>query len=234
LLQEGKGVTWSIAVEFKFYFVLPVIIFISYWIKTNFGHLAEIVTLMIFVALSQMISPQSASLTNDPHLLPYLCIFLFGTALASIQCEIEAGNISIQRFRILIPLSYLAVCVLILMTPAIASLAFSQIDYNFFHKYFIQYALLWSIVLLSIINFNTPLSVFFSSKILCFYGGLSFSIYLFHPIFSSIASKIIDNSYAAAWFVLIFSTAASYVSFRLLELPASKLKISFKQTNKLD
>ena len=229
LLIEGKGVTWSIAVEFKFYFVLPVVIFLCHKLKCKGGYISELIFLIFLVGLSQIISPQSESYANDIRLLPYMCIFIMGTILAVLQCEIESGRIQKNILRRIVPLSYIAVCLLIFITPAVASLVLEGVGKNYFHKYFIQYASLWGVVLLSIVNFNSLLSSFFKMRWLCFYGSLSFSIYLFHPIFIVIARKLVLDQYVAAWFVLLASTVTSYLSFRFLEMPASRFKFSYNK-----
>ena len=230
-LIQGKGVTWSIAVEFKFYFVLPLLIFFCYLIKSKFSYFIEILFLLSLIILTQLVSPQSESLVNDSRLLPYLCIFLIGTILATIQCEIEAGNIDRTRIKPIVWLSYCSVLILVFITPEGASLIFGEVDKDHFHKYFIQHAILWGIILLSIINFNSKLSSIFKMKILGFYGALSFSIYLFHPTFVSIAKYLALDQYFSAWFVLLSSTVASYISYRFLELPVSKFKTSFNKSN---
>ena len=226
-LLEGKGVTWSIAVEFKFYFVLPAIIFCCHILKSKIGYISELVFLLSLVFLSQIVSPQEESLKNDSRLLPYMCIFIVGTILAVIQCEIESKKIDKNMLKPIVPLSYVSVLLLVFMTPSVASLVLQDVDKNYFHKDFLQYTALWSLVLLSIINFDSRLSSFFKMKWLCFYGSLSFSIYLFHPIFITLAKKLSLDQYMAAWFVLLASTITSYISFKLLEMPASKFKFKF-------
>jgi peptidoglycan/LPS O-acetylase OafA/YrhL len=109
ILTQGKGVSWSIAVEFKFYFVLPVLLFISQSLKSRFGLISEIMFLLFLVFLTQLVSPQNQSLANDSSLLQYMCIFILGTLLAVIQCEIESGRINKAILKPLVPMSYLSV-----------------------------------------------------------------------------------------------------------------------------
>lgn len=229
ILIEGKGVTWSIAVEFKFYFILPIIILILLTIKNRMGFLAEIIFLLLLIALTQVVSPQGESLVNDPRLMPYMCIFLLGIILAVVQCEIESGRLKKSLFTPIIPLSYLSVLALIFMTPSGISLIIDKVENNYFHKDFIQHSILWGIVILSVINFNSRLSLFFKMNWLVFYGSLSFSIYLFHPIFIKIAYRLPLNEYLSAWFVLLLSTITSYTAYRFLELPVSKFKFTYKE-----
>lgn len=229
-LIAGKGVTWSIAVEFKFYFILPILIFITQLIKTKLSYISEILFLLFLIYITQLVSPQNESLANDSSLLPYMCIFLFGTLIAVIQCEIESGKINRALLKSLVPLSYLSLLLLLIMTPTGSFFILGEIESNYFHKYFIQHAVLWSIVLLAIINFKTKSSSFFKSKYLVFYGNLSFSIYLFHPIFIGLAQYLTLGTYTSAWFVLFCSTITSYVSFKLLEQPVSKYKVAYQGT----
>ena len=142
-LLDGKGVTWSIAVEFKFYVVLPMVLFISYHIRNKFNTFTELCYLFCLIFLTQVVSPQSESLTNDSRLLPYMCIFLLGTVLAVVQCQIESGKINKQKLKGIIPLSYFSILILAFLTPTGASFLLGEVEYNFFHKYFIQYAVLW-------------------------------------------------------------------------------------------
>ena len=233
-LLDGKGVTWSIAVEFKFYFVLPMVLFISYHIRNKFNTSAELCYLFCLIILTQVASPQNESQIDDSRLLPYMCIFLLGIVLAVVQCQIETGKINKQKLKGIVPLSYFCILILAFLTPAAASFVLGEVENNYFHKHFIQYAILWGVVLLSIVNFNTKISFLFKMKWLRFYGALSFSIYLFHPIFIAVAGKLLLNSYLSAWLVLIASTIAAYISFKLLEMPASKFKISYNKSSNTD
>jgi peptidoglycan/LPS O-acetylase OafA/YrhL len=153
-----------------------------------------------------------------------MCIFILGTILAAIQCEIESGRINREFIKPIVPLSYLSLLALVFMTPAGASLILDDVKGNLFHKDFIQYTVFWSIILLSVVNFNSKLSSLFKMKWLRFYGALSFSIYLFHPVFIGMARKMMLGEYISAWFVIFSSTLTSYISYRFLELPVSKIK----------
>lgn len=234
LLVEGKGVTWSIAVEFKFYFILPFLIFFTQFVKAKSGFIMEITFLFSLVVVTQIISPQSESLTNDSRLMPYMCIFILGTILAAIQCEIESGRINREFIKPIVPLSYLSLLALVFMTPTGASLILDDVKGNLFHKNFIQYTVFWSIILLSVVNFNSKLSSLFKMKWLSFYGALSFSIYLFHPVFIGIAKRMMLGEYISAWFVIFSSTLISYISYRFLELPVSKLKFTYNKSKHTD
>lgn len=224
-LLEGKGVTWSIAVEFKFYFILPVLALAIIFIR-SYGYGVTTFFFLVLMLSSQAISPQSESLTNDASLLPYMPIFIMGMFLAFIQDYINQNSLNEVTKVILKYLGYFGVIGIIVMTPLFFSLFGDRVPNNYFHKQFILYALFWSFIILSSINVSGIVQNIFTMPILRFYGALSFSLYLFHPILISAISRVGLNGYLCAWVVLLTSTATAYISFRVLEGPVSKYKLS--------
>lgn len=224
-LLEGKGVTWSIAVEFKFYFILPFFVLLIVFF-CSYGLAAIIGLFILLMLLSQYISPQSESLTNDPRLLPYMPIFIIGMFTAVLQDYINDNKpnkivASVFRYG-----GYLGVVGVIVMIPSVFSLLGDRVANNYFHKEFILYAVLWSLILLSSVNTQGILQKIFTLPALRFYGALSFSVYLFHPIFIDAAKRMKMNGYVSAWLILFGATFSSYISFKLLEGPISKYKIT--------
>jgi peptidoglycan/LPS O-acetylase OafA/YrhL len=225
-LRENKGVTWSIAVEFKFYFILPVLATALSFIRLR-GFMATLFFIAFLLIVSQIIAPQGDSLINDARVLPYMPIFIIGMLLADIQDRIDHGAASTRCIKKGIRyLGYLGVIGVIVMTPLVSSV-FScvKLPDNYFHKQFIVYAVLWAFILLSSVNSKGLARKFFSSPILRFYGALSFSLYLFHPIFIDLVMHAGINEHASAWVVLLASTIAALLSFRWLEEPALKFKL---------
>jgi len=226
ILQEGKGVTWSIAVEFKFYFILPIFVF-GIVLTRNYGNRALLFLFFVLLLLSQLVFPQGESTTNDARLLPYMPIFIIGMFLAVLQEYIDARkNKAMHITLILRYMGYVGVGGVILMTPLVFSMFVDKVPNNFFHKQFILYAVVWSLVLLSAVNVEGLIQKLFTLRILRFYGALSFSLYLFHIIFLGALKKIELNEYVSAWGVLLGSTVAAYISFRFMEGPVSKYQLS--------
>ena len=83
-LQQGKGVTWSILVEFRYYFVLPLIAYV-YAVVFKGDFWKSMVTTIVLIVLSQQWIPQTDVLNNDTRLLPYAPVMLTGTMLAVFQ-----------------------------------------------------------------------------------------------------------------------------------------------------
>jgi len=225
-LREGKGVTWSIAVEFKFYFVLPLVVFCTALVRP-FGFPATTLYFLTLLVLSQVISPQSESAVNDARLLPYMPIFIVGMYCAVIQNALLRNQALLERWtRVIRVLGYVGVIGIVIMTPSVFSLIAGTVPRNYFHEQYILYSCLWAFVLLSAVNGRGWIRRFFSLPQLRFLGALSFSLYLFHPIFIEAARHARLNTYLSAWLVLMAATVSAYVSFRLLEGPMSRFRLT--------
>lgn len=226
VLQSSKGVTWSIAVEFKFYFILPVLTWIIVFAR-SYGLMLPTIFFLALILLSLYIKPQSNALTNDMRLIPYMPIFIGGMFVAFLQDYINNNKYKSEKFVNLCKyLGYLGVVGIIVMTPLVVRTFGKRVPFDFFHKQFVLYAVFWSFILLSAVNVKGVVQRFFNHRLLRFYGALSFSLYLFHPIFIDTLKLLEINKYICAWLVILISTCSSYFSFKIIEYPMSKFKIS--------
>lgn len=224
MLIEGKKVTWSIAVEFKFYFILPFLVLLVVLIRP-YGHLFTTGIFVFLLVLSQVVSPQGDSSLNDTRILPYIPIFITGIFLAFIQDAINKSESNKTINTVLKYAGYFGVVGIITMTPLAFSVIGYEVDKTYFHKEFILYAVFWSFVILSAINVKGWIQWFLESYILKFYGAISFSLYLLHIVFVNVLENMGVDGYTGAWLVLMGSTVAAYISFRALEEPLSRYKI---------
>jgi len=223
-LLEGKGINWSIVVEFKFYFILPVLVLLITLIR-SYGHVATILFFFTLMVLSQVVFPQSESVVNDTRLLPYMPIFIVGMFLAVLQDHINNAKPNNTIYFLLRFLGVLGVVGVMVMTPSVFPLFGNQVKGDYFHKQFILYALFWSFVILSAVNVQGVLQRFLTLPALRFYGAISFSLYLLHLIFIRAVRLAGIDGYMSSWAVLLGSTLAAYISFKFLEAPASKYKL---------
>ena len=218
-LLEGKGVTWSIAVEFKFYFFLPAIAFLLFKARA-YNSLFPYVFIILLMLCFMLLFPQNESLENDSRLFPYIQVFLFGALLA----ELQQKKNELSRFGVISTqlLSLLGIAGLIIQVPSIYSM-FVQVEANHFSKNFFQQALCWLFILYYVMNSKGLLTKFFEFKILQLFGTLSFSIYLIHPIWIGIIVHAKIETLFNAWLVLLLSLITSYISYRFIELPGMQL-----------
>jgi peptidoglycan/LPS O-acetylase OafA/YrhL len=221
-LQEGKGVTWSIAVEFKFYFLLP----LAAWLvhrAGRYGSAPPVALLLAAIALCLWLFPASSAGRNDASLTPYLPIFLTGMLAALLQHRLNVRDTPLPAVAVMATrwLGWLAVLALVAMTPRVFSLLGEYVPHNHFHKAFLPYALLWALVMFCAVNVEGGIHSFFSHPLLRFYGTISFSLYLLHPIFINAAQHAGLPGHAATWTVLVSATAIAWLSYKLVEQPFS-------------
>ena len=111
--------TWSILVEFRYYFVLPVL---AYLYAVVFrGHFwKSLVCTIGLIGLSQWVLPQSEALNNDSRLLPYAPVMLTGTMLAVFQYNYKTQwEIPVWAPKVQEGLGWLAASLLLLSVPSV-------------------------------------------------------------------------------------------------------------------
>lgn len=223
-LQEGKGVTWSIAVEFKFYFILPFLAYLFYIIQAKGLKYAVVIVCSTLIFFQILFIFNKVDLTPT-NLLPYMPVFLIGMLMAVFQHALNEGQITLKYKAIFKMGGYIGVIGVSLTTPFIYSALFEFVPNNYFHKEYIIITLFWGMILFSAVNSKGIIQMFFSLPIIRFFGAISFSLYLFHPIFIDSLRFIKLNTGFEAWIVLILSIVTAYVSFKLIEEPSAKYKI---------
>ena len=244
-LQQGKGVTWSILVEFRYYFVLPILAYV--YAVVFRGHFWKSLLCTIgLIGLSQLILPQAEALNNDTRLLPYAPVMLTGTMLAvfqynyKTQWEVPTWAPKVQEgvgwlAGLLLILSIPSVWYAVVGGPEVCNGELSQFlgadCHKIFHHRFIETSILWGLVLLGAVNGEGLLRRFFEWKPLRYVGWISFSFYLWHPcvlmVFRNVSLPVPDV--VVFWIMLSLTTIISHVSYRIIEVPSSKIKYTPKK-----
>lgn len=223
-LQEGRGVTWSIAVEFKFYFLLPFVAFILYKIQAK-GLMLSISIVCVILILFQFLFVLNKIDQTPTNLLPFIPVFLIGMLIAVFQHAIDEGTIALRYQLTVKVFGYVGVLGVSLMTPLVYSVLFEFVPKSYFHQEHILTSLFWGMILFSAVNIKGGIQTFFSLPFMRFLGALSFSLYLFHPIFIDALRFLKLETGFEAWFVLSLSIITAYISFKLIEEPSARFKI---------
>lgn len=224
VLQEGKGITWTIAVEFKYYLVIPVFcFFILYVDRFSLSRLLKIVMFLITMISSYILAENSDHTPLDTRLVPYLPIFLFGSWIAVLKTEIDRSNIknNDSLSYISIFLFFISIILFFIVLPA---------SFDFPHKQDLEMALggkrlapgiLFGFILISCFYGPRILSRIFENKFLIFIGITSFSVYLLHmPVVKIVSSIGILNSPETGWIIAsIMTLIVSYISYSFIERP---------------
>lgn len=229
LMIEGKGITWSIPVEFHFYFMLPLV---AYGIVVLCGNRVRPAVLFIacLLGLAALLWPieKAESIRSVVYHLP---VFLFGTTLALLhQHWITSGRNRNQKSALVIEiLGLLSLLAILLLTPSmLRSLGFSSFAFKP-HRQFLLFAMLWGTVIFAAIHGNGLIGQVFRIKWLRYLGFISFSAYLLHPVFISgiVKSGLKEflHPFASGWLVLTLTAAVSWVTFSLIEKPMSRYSL---------
>lgn len=214
-LLQGKGVTWSILVEFRYYFILPLLaLTFSILLKNHLYRSLILVTVLIIV--SQFLWPSALSSENDPRLGPYLSIFFMGSFLAVLYNHWQEHQFfRYKSLTIYIEIAgYISLLILFLMIPSVASFVIGrELPFNYNHKQFLLFGVLWSLVVFACIVGYGGLKRFFEIRILRYLGFISFSVYLSHEVVVRILSSRVNVPYLQGWLILGVTILLSHVSW---------------------
>lgn len=227
LLIQGKGVTWSILVEFRYYFILPILA-LTYSVVLKNKLFPSVIVTMSLIIISQLIWPQSESIVNDPRLGPYLPIFFMGSLLAVIFHRWRENKMSENKNIVLAVeiLGILAAIILIFMIPSVSAYILGkEIAFNYYHKHFILYGLLWSFVVFSCVAGLGALRKFFETPFLRYLGFISFSVYLLHAIVIEVVKRVGIEIPMQGWILLVISIMLSHISWTLIEKSTAKIRL---------
>jgi len=221
-LLKGENIFWSIPVEFKYYLLSPIILYLCHrffnWNKT-FTYCFLILLIIGSTLTSNFYNLSSISLVK------YLPPFIIGTIIAFeyiIQPKFNSKSV-LDRMP---NLPLISLGIIVLLIPDVFSFVFST-KINIQGPAFIfPYSVLWGILLLSLLHKNHWIKQFFEWKMLRFIGVISYSVYLLHAlILNFIRSLTIQNYYKFPVF-LISTIFLSVLSFYIIERPFSKIYYS--------
>lgn len=219
-LQEGKGVAWSIPVEFKYYFLLPIIGWcICKPLNNNIYKSATF--LFVGFAIIYFVRPADVKLLNTTS---YIETFFLGALAAVIKENLDDKKITLGNSGKY--LLYLGLIGIIITIPSVYSLFLqSPAKSNIFHDHILMLSCFWFLILLSLLSCKTWLSKALASKPARFLGKISFSLYLVHSSVINIIRPTIGqtNTVLACWLIFIISILLSWIAYRLIERPSSRL-----------
>lgn len=227
VLRQGKGVTWSILVEFRYYFFLPLLALLLSVVLKNKLIPALLLTVAL-ISIAQFLWPQSGIVSNDLRLGPYLPIFFMGALLAVLYLRWQQTELHQQQaLGLWVQIAgAVAMLLLVLSIPSVASFVSSTtVAPGYFHRQIILYGLLWSTVVFAAIATPGPLRIVFESPVLRYVGFISFSVYLLHVVVMDLFTRFVPQTAAQGWLILLATIAVSHLSWRLIEKPTSKIRL---------
>jgi peptidoglycan/LPS O-acetylase OafA/YrhL len=231
LLMQGKGLTWTIIVEFRYYCILPILA-LTYSIIFKNKLIPSIALTVTLIILSHFFSSQSdlASTSRDLRLETYLPLFFMGSLLALIFHQWQKSSWSYNK-KVVFAIELLGISsliMLILLIPSVSSFIIGrEVAFDFYHKQFIPFGLLWSMVLFSCVAGLGILRNFFENSFLRYLGFISFSMYLLHIILLDLdfVKKRGADIPMLGWILLILTIGISHLSWMSIEKTTSKIRL---------
>lgn len=216
-LQEAKAMYWSIGVEFKYYFLSPLIVYLAfklfYW-KINYIRAFLVFILLVSILYFQQLDFEYFRLVN------YIPFFIMGTYFGILD-QLRSRSYS---YDLLIPI----ILGLIISIGTIFSVL--DLKRHNFNLSFLTYAVLIGLLMMLIKDSRGFFSKIFEWKILRYIGNISYSIYLFHCLFIFILHDYsLGNNYYNSIAYLALTILFSTLTYLLVEYPLSRVRLATRK-----
>lgn len=213
------GHLWTIAVEFKFYFILPFIAFILIKLNKYLGLYVALISSVVIIAIQQFYYPYFEVKPSSTDMVGYISAFIPG-----MYCAVILSVYAFKRDAVSD-----AVCVLVLMgvmlsVPHIRSMFLGIPNDGYLLNKHVHFSLAWAILVYFSLSSSGNINKFFSSKALRQIGKWSFSIYLFHWLIYTQLTNHFAGSYLWATLAIFIAIATGAAIYFLIEKPIERFR----------
>ena len=223
LLQKGKGVFWSIPVEFKYYLISPLLLWICHRLfHWNPPYIFGFTLALIIASLTINYFFDLPKLST----VRYLHIFLLGTGAALLQL-LHPKLLSRFYNPLLTPIiTTLSLACGYALVPSVRNLLWPSVGQIDLPIAFLIWGIIGTRLVLAVQYSNDWFTRIFSWGPLRYLGVISFSAYLFHlPILGATTQLGWLPHSLKLWLFLGVTILCSTASYLLIERPLSKARI---------
>lgn len=216
--QEGFAHLWTIPVEFKFYFILPIFIFVMNLARRRLGVGAVLLITLIFIITSRHFYPESGSTGNTIETRWYISSFLIGilTSYLVANFKVKPRNLGLAMF--------FCIFGILALIPSMSKLVTGYVILPGLDTSYLSLSILWSIFILISINDSGVASRVLTSRVMRNIGAQSFSTYLFHWFILSEVSKRYSGNLCFMIISIIASLIMGAIIFHLIERNIENLR----------
>ena len=220
LMKEGFGVFWTIPIEFKYYFIIPVVVFVILVVLRKSLLCAFLLISAVFLA-HHFVYPNSFERYPEHKFLLWLPDFLAGSLVALVQVKIDERKlIDPKKNWRLFDVIGLIVFLLIALSYIPFQSFYSNITFlDYLSGTHLIKSLLWAGLICSLVN-GRFLKKVFETRFMVFFGNISFSLYLTHRWIINLITQ--DVTWTGINFVkaVCLFLLSGYLGWRLIEKPA--------------
>lgn len=230
-LQKGNGHFWTIPIEMKYYLVIPFVVFLL--VATRRNPLLTLLGFITFTVIHQLYIPASTTEDNSIKLISYLPVFIAGS-VASVFHNYLNSKILGKTIRITFDVISLSILLFIfLTTPSIWSVIVKPIPSNYFYRDFVYFGCALAALIVLILHGEGYIRRIFESPILTFYGNISYSAYLIHPLILNALYKSMPRSmFVPSALLMVFCTTITSIFLYIL-IERHCIKVNLFQLLKL-
>jgi peptidoglycan/LPS O-acetylase OafA/YrhL len=229
LLKDGQEHFWTIAVEVKYYFILPAVVLIAAlalfrrWKSLALAILAVIAATYFGGGFFETIW----SMDEAVWLSEYLGVFLASSALGIVYALFLRSGRNLDAYRTWIEAAgWLALGIVILRIPGVYTLLFRPAEeVNKLAGDLGIVPALWSIFLMAALLGRGWLRSALSVAPLRWLGLISYSVYLWHPFVLDYAEELAQPT-AIRWLVFVLGTGTiSTLTYWVIERPLGSIRL---------
>jgi peptidoglycan/LPS O-acetylase OafA/YrhL len=228
-LQQGLGIFWSIAVEFKYYFLSPLLMACCHYVLQ--WDLKK-VTIFLTALIGLSVYLQAKYKYDEITLIRYLPVFLAGTLISIYEVSLEKKkNLKVFKSKLFEYAGLFCGLLIIVSIPSLYSRLFLAEGQKYALSdsiFYFPYAMVWSVILLAAkYGSKHILKNFFEITAIRFLGIVSFSMYLFHLLVLKIAElpKLHLPVYVQFYLFIVLVSITSFLSYVLIERQLQKVRI---------
>lgn len=218
-LNSPWGHLWTIAVEFKFYFILPIIAFVMIKLNEKFGLFFAILSALVIIALQQWYYPYYEVKPSSTDMVGYISAFIPGMCCAVILSMFNFKNNTISDVACL-----LVLVGVMLSIPQIRSIFFGIPNDGYLLNKHVHFSFAWAVLVYFALSSSGNINRMFSSRGLRLLGKWSFSIYLFHWLIYTQFTKFHTGSYVYSCIALLSAILVGSIVHAVIEHPLERFR----------
>ena len=225
LMVDGRSVFWSVPVEFKYYFLSPLIL----WICNRYLKWDLRATALFFLALSGGMMIMDMWLDLDKiSTSKYLVVFLGGTFLALYNLRLSRPFLAGTGKNLLWILGFMALFLCLFLNPNYVGDWMGISVSNNGRKIMLIYVGLCMIMLYGALYDPVYFRKFLEHPVLRVTGVISYSLYLFHmPVIYVLREDILPiPGFLKIYFFIAGTFLLAICTYGLIERPLSRIRFS--------